>query len=68
MVTTRPSYLADWPSDDIRRALADARRTNPRGDYARALERELRRRVAAGLLPPDTLRRARLEESGHAPA
>lgn len=61
MTTSLPNYLPDWPTDDLRRALADARRAAPAGDYAQALERELRRRVEVGLAPPDTLRRARLE-------
>lgn len=60
-MTPHPTYSADWATDDVRRALADARRRDPTGDWARLLESELRRRIALGLAPADTLVRAGLE-------
>lgn len=58
-----PTYVPDWTTDDLRRALADTRSVaGPASVAVRLLERELRRRVELGLAPPDTLRRAGVAE------
>ena len=50
-------HIADMPTDDLRRVLADTERNaGPKSAATRALRDELSRRIALGLAPASALR------------